>query len=37
MLFAAGLVPDTVTRDALVEKVEHYLESGPDHRPWSTL
>ena len=29
MLFAAGLVPDTTTRDKLIQSVSYFLSSGP--------
>jgi hypothetical protein len=37
MAFAAGLVPDTDTRDALLSKAQSYIQNGPIHSPWGSL
>jgi hypothetical protein len=37
MTFAAGLVPDTTTRDNIISKVQYYIKNAPDNMPWSSL
>jgi hypothetical protein len=34
MMFAAGLVPDTATRNKLISSVVYFLSSGPCTLPW---
>jgi len=37
MMFAAGLVPDTTTRNKLITSVVSFLSSGPCTLPWCDL
>ena len=37
MAFAAGLVPDTDTRDMLMSKAQSYIQNGPIRAPWGSL
>src|SRR5260370_10419170 len=37
MMFAAGLVPDTATRDKLITSVATFLSSGQGDKPWCDL
>ena len=37
MMFAAGLVPDTTTRNKLISSVVSFLSSGPCALPWCDL
>lgn len=34
MVWAAALVPDVQTRDAILSKVQYYLQNGADSLPW---
>jgi hypothetical protein len=37
MVFAAGLVPDTDTRDVLLSKAQSYIQNGPIRAAWGSL